>query len=1639
MSRKNRQRRQQSQQSTALAKPPANQLNPTQTYTLNGQERTVGKSPSGRPVDISRVPATGLYKPIPHIWFQHPIDLPPFTFATIRAMLMDEGIRLNFETRAAPLYGLEFGWEENGVWQEGVKCRDPGVAQFIFRQLQRIWKTFLPDILRAQVWGWSAGEVKLKLSEETGLVEIDEMLSRHPMDCRLLKVGSERWGVQIQRVESGAVDLPFPYSWFHTYGAEDGEDYGTSAAYGAYSPWADKWFEGGAKDVRRLFMHKDAYGGVDLGYPDGETYVQGYENPIPNRDLARQIAESIRAGGVTTRPSDRDEHGNEKWPLTRATVSSNPQHILEYPKDLDAEIRHGMGICDDVINSGETGAWAGKKIPMQSFYATLDSWATKLLRDLCHQIIDHLLILNFGHKCEYETPFKPLAKQAMEQQGMGDGGQPNGQPPDSMGDGNEPGQPGESGQTGIPGANDQPQPQSDGTAKPIGMGLESKLTDIFRECSRVVRLSLDSDGDDSPKRDETDKDYEYTPERIEALAELLASVFGDQAESALDKILPEDKPIKLAVWNPSDHPRGKNGQFIPKGTEEAYTMAKEKVDEAHHSRSPESMSALMSHLNTLTTKQLHSLKRDYGTKASAKTKSALIAKLTERLTSGKHRTAEREDGSPVAPVRENVYTVPTTNLKVDPQRFQYKVKGIGEKGVGDELKGTKTWNPELGGVLLVWRDPADGKDYVVNGHHRHELASRAGAESLNVRYIEAPTAKHARSVGALANIAEGRGSAIDAAKYLRDSGQDIDHLKRAGISMSGKVASDAANLVDLSDKAFAAVAQGKMDEDKAVAVGKHLKDHNLQDKLFKKIWQREDDGKDWSSREIEAAAKKMSRAGSITESGSDLFGDWESEESTFDQEVEIESYINKALAQEANDYGAVASSRRANRVSEAGNVLNVDANLQKRDSARSALADFEREAGLKGPVAEAIKAQAARLARATKKADKEAIKKSALEDVRKLIDAMQEPEPGIKVETRSNNEAKPGDQLGMFGDVANVPSGKAVLDQIGETFGRQAALFDTSGDPDQLMMFDDGVTPEDRLSDEAKASRSEKRKFTVDKEKIDHVFKMFHNGILHDDDMEGMPYRDLRFIAETVGVQNASHNKESLKAQLTVLAKKTNKFWEKNKIAPQAIAMSLSKHTQHYKGLDMPSIWTLTDEEAKQVEAGARTLIRMKDTDQDVIMMSLGKLQEENRLLRMSVDATGHEHKGKGPGGGQFVSKGGGGGGGGDPGKSDSKPNSKSESSKAQGNSQKTEPAPEGKPGGKQAESQAKPVTKDVPATDIDEEQITPPPPGEAFQVDVEKTGPDGVALTARVGIPGRDVAPPPPIPKLPNLTKHERQVEQTFIDEFMQDPDGMAAKYRDLISKTSKPYTFETDGAKCLSDDWNDADLDTQMKKRQLHNNALHQTANAIVKRAFLQHLNTLKPGDNILVTVGGCGAGKGFVLGKTDLGAGLTKEAKAVWDSAGDQNATENPWILEEATKRGLTVTYAHITADPKVAWADPGRGVVKRAHDNTDGRMVDAAVFADSYAMGARNHHAFHQANKNNPNAKFLFFDARKPIKTEGGGISFPTVDQVPEDSLKLDRKSLYHWAMGSIQGRTDVSPTVMRGATQGARIWNEELGS
>lgn len=372
-------------------------------------------------------PRTGGYEPVSHFWWNQPRDLPPFGFGTIRAMLYDGMVRLCLAMRAAPIHGVEFAYRDGDEWIPGVKADNPEVAAFVQRQLERIWQNHLPEILKAQVWGWSAGEITLRLTRDDQ-VEIDRLESRQAMDTRVLLEGGQAVGIRVDRVKpEGFVDLTYPRCWFHKHEPESGEHYGRSILLGAYSPWADKNMNGGAMDVRRLFMHKDAYGGAMIGYPDEDLVINGVE--VPARDVARQIVEQKTAGGVMTYPLIYDANGNKKWEIEQATVASNPQHILQYPKDLDAEIRRGCSIPDDLIDSEGAGGWAGKRVPMSAFYASLDAWVTEIVNDFTEQVFEHLVMLNFGKAEDFEITHKPLAEQAMEQQANAGPGQGAGQPP----------------------------------------------------------------------------------------------------------------------------------------------------------------------------------------------------------------------------------------------------------------------------------------------------------------------------------------------------------------------------------------------------------------------------------------------------------------------------------------------------------------------------------------------------------------------------------------------------------------------------------------------------------------------------------------------------------------------------------------------------------------------------------------------------------------------------------------------------------------------------------------------------------------------------------------------------------------------------------------------------------------------------------------------------------------------------------------------------------------------------------------------------------------------------------------------------------------------------------------------------------
>jgi hypothetical protein len=348
---------------------------------------------------------------------------------------------------------------------------------------------------------------------------------------------------------------------------------------------------------------------------------------------------------------------------------------------------------------------------------------------------------------------------------------------------------------------------------------------------------------------------------------------------------------------------------------------------------------------------------------------------------------------PAFPEPGRVYQVAPNEIAVDPARFQFKLH-TDERGVTKELAHVGKFDPELAGVVAVWKDPANGVTYVVNGHHRLELARRTGARELAVRYLNAKTAEEARAKGALINIAEGRGTAVDAAKFLRDTGRSADDLAAVGVSLKGQVAKDAVELSKLSPDLFRKVAVGMVDPERGVAVAKHLPDHLDQQRLLSAVEKQEEKtGRPVSNRVVEAMAQEMRESPKVGRTQETLFGPIEQDESVYFHRAELKSYIRNELAKEARDFRLGASARRADALKAvSGNSLATEENKKVADRADRNLESFDAGARLKGPLSDLLNTYATEYADADT-AGRARLRQAALSAVRELLSGGQPGKP----------------------------------------------------------------------------------------------------------------------------------------------------------------------------------------------------------------------------------------------------------------------------------------------------------------------------------------------------------------------------------------------------------------------------------------------------------------------------------------------------------------------------------------------------------------------------------------------------------------------------------------------------------------------
>lgn len=368
----------------------------------------------------------------------------------------------------------------------------------------------------------------------------------------------------------------------------------------------------------------------------------------------------------------------------------------------------------------------------------------------------------------------------------------------------------------------------------------------------------------------------------------------------------------------------------------------------------------------------------------------------------------------------------TQDVQVDPIRFQYKVENIGQGGVTSELKDVQGWDDDAAGTIFVWKDPANGQTYVVNGHHRYDLARRLGVPDIGVKYLNAATAKEARIQGALQNIREGKGTAVDAAKFMRDTGLSVEDLAKERISIKGAVAKDGAALANLAPSLFDDVVHGNLKQDRAVIIGEGLNNFEDQKAVLKLAEQK---------RATNNEIREMIRLANGTQSTSEapvqsgLFGDIVDDAPSLIYETsQLSNFIRQRISQEKKLFGLVGNQSAAERLGTAGNEIKADANREISDQANQALAVYDKLSARSGPIAELLRHGAERIARGERpESVKQDIYAAVRDSVAKLVGPKEAPardadvRPGI--EGRDQPRAAGVQENPRVGTVEQTPSG----------------------------------------------------------------------------------------------------------------------------------------------------------------------------------------------------------------------------------------------------------------------------------------------------------------------------------------------------------------------------------------------------------------------------------------------------------------------------------------------------------------------------------------------------------------------------------------------------------------------------------------
>lgn len=298
------------------------------------------------------------------------------------------------------------------------------VGNWAAKALAKFWENDLHTVQLSYRPGWVGAEILYR--EEGAELTQCGLKPFHPADVRPLKWGEDYAGVRVRQLrEKGETDLRCAGRWpgrafWHGHDCTYLRFYGNSMLRAAHRDWQRLAEQRGTEEMMDIAITRTGVPGPEYRYDDEAQIVRNADGSLSYdkaREKARQVIEQCLSGMAMILSSKRDKDGNYKEELKWPTTVLNLDPMLSLVKHYESRICYAIGTPRELMESVETGGWAGRNITMETFLATQQRYGRLIANSWFQQIGLPLCQFHHGPEAYFSLRMIPLNKSRQDQAG----------------------------------------------------------------------------------------------------------------------------------------------------------------------------------------------------------------------------------------------------------------------------------------------------------------------------------------------------------------------------------------------------------------------------------------------------------------------------------------------------------------------------------------------------------------------------------------------------------------------------------------------------------------------------------------------------------------------------------------------------------------------------------------------------------------------------------------------------------------------------------------------------------------------------------------------------------------------------------------------------------------------------------------------------------------------------------------------------------------------------------------------------------------------------------------------------------------------------------------------------------------------